>query len=104
MTRSATCSEYGNVKRVDGETSRSERAPATVISLKVEPGSYVSVTVRLRWRSLGTLGKRFASYPGWTAIARIAPVRGSRTIALALFALHLRTVSRRTSSAFAWIV
>ena len=61
MTRSATCSEYGSVKRVVGETIRSVSAPATVISLNVEPGSYVSVTVRLRCRSLGADGKRFAS-------------------------------------------
>src|SRR5438067_489507 len=101
MTRSATWIEYGSVNVVEGETSRSDSAAATVTTLNVDPGSYVSVTARLRWRSSGAIGKRFASYPGWTAIARIAPVRGSRTIAVALFAPHLCTVWRRTSSAFA---
>ena len=52
---------YGRVKRVVGETIRSVSAPATVISLNVEPGSYVSVTVRFRCRSIGADGKRFAS-------------------------------------------
>src|SRR5207244_517568 len=36
-------------------------------------------------------------------MARMEPVRGSSTIALALFAAHLRTVARSTSSAFAWM-
>ena len=61
MTRSATCNEYGSRKRVAGATIRSESAPATVISLKVEPGSYVSVTVLFRCKSTGADGKRFAS-------------------------------------------
>jgi len=56
MTRSATFSEYGRVKRVEGETTCVESAAATVISLKVDPGSYVSVTVRLRCRSRGADG------------------------------------------------
>src|SRR5262245_17902710 len=104
MTRSATWIEYGSVNAVDGDTRCSDSAAATVTSLNVEPGSYVSVTARFRCTSSGTDGKRFASYPGSTAIARIDPVRGSRTIAVALFADHFRTVWRSTSSAFAWIV
>ena len=39
MIRSATWIEYGRMKLVDGVTRCSERAPATVTSLKVEPGS-----------------------------------------------------------------
>jgi hypothetical protein len=56
MMRSATCSWYGKVNRVDGVTMRSDKAPATVISLNVDPGSYVSVTARLRCRSTGAEG------------------------------------------------
>ena len=104
MTRSATWIEYGSVNAVDGDTRRSDNAAATVTSLNVDPGSYVSVTARFRCMSSGTAGERFASYPGCTAIARIAPVRGSSTIAVALLAAHFRTVCRKTSSAFAWIV
>ena len=48
-------------ERVDGVTSRSESAPATVTSLNVEPGSYVSVTARLRCSARETLGYVFAS-------------------------------------------
>src|SRR5919199_5499087 len=104
MTRSATWIEYGNVNRVVGDTSRSDSAAPTVISLNVEPGSYGSVTARFRCKSRGAEGNALASNPGCTAIARIAPVRGSSTIAVALLAPHFRTVSRRTASAFAWIV
>ena len=81
----------------------SESAAAIVTSLKVEPGSYMSVIARLRRRSAETLPKRFASKPGATAIARTAPVRGSRTIADAAFACQRCTVSASTASAFAWI-
>jgi len=52
--RSIELSDTGN--RFDGDTTRSESAAATVMSLKVEPGSYVSVTVRLRCKSPGTDG------------------------------------------------
>ena len=48
MTRSATWIEYGSVNVVRGVTMRSERTPATVTSLNVEPGSYTSVTARFR--------------------------------------------------------
>ena len=61
MIRSETWIEYGSVKAVCGVTRPSDSAALTVTTLKVEPGSYVSVTARLRWRSLGTIGKRFAS-------------------------------------------
>ena len=46
----------------------------------------------------------FASNPGAIAIARTAPVVGSSTIAVALFACQRSTVSRSTACAFAWIV
>ena len=39
ILRSATWISYGSVNRVVGVTSPSDRAPATVTSLKVEPGS-----------------------------------------------------------------
>ena len=61
MTRSATWIEYGSVNVVPGCTMPSESAPATVTSLKVEPGSYVSTTARFAWSATGTLAKRFAS-------------------------------------------
>ena len=61
MTRSATRIEYGSVNVVAGRTIPSERAPATVTSLKVEPGSYVSTTARFACSATGTLAKRFAS-------------------------------------------
>ena len=56
MIRSATWIEYWSTKLVDGETSRSDSAPATVTSLNVDPGSYVSVTARLRWKSRHVFG------------------------------------------------
>ncbi len=62
------------------------RPAATVTSLNVEPGSYVSVTARLRRRSAFVSGKRLALKPGATAIASTAPVYGSMTIAVADFA------------------
>ena len=47
--------------------------------------------------------KLFASYPGASAMARIAPLRGSSTIAVASLAPHCCTVERSTCSAFAWM-
>ena len=61
MMRSATWIEYGSVNVVSGVTSPSESAPVTVTSLKVEPGSYVSVTARFRCMPSGTTVERFAS-------------------------------------------
>src|SRR5581483_3840799 len=101
-TRSATRIEYGSVNFVEGVTRPSERAPVTVTSLKVEPGSYVSVTERFRCRASGTAFERLASYPGAWAIASTAPVFGSSTIATPYLAPQCETVSRRTCSAFAW--
>ena len=49
----------------------------------------------------GTCSRRSA---GASAIASTAPVFGSSTIAVALFAPHFATVWRSTCSAFAWIV
>src|SRR5919204_6474655 len=64
ITRSDTWIEYGSVNVVEGVTKRSDSAPATVTSLKVDPGSYVSVTTRLRWSGRHTSEYRFASKPG----------------------------------------
>ena len=60
MTRSATRSWGGSRNVVCGVTVPSSSAAATVTSLNVEPGSYVSVTARLRRRSARVVGKRFA--------------------------------------------
>ena len=87
-----------------GVTTWSVSAAAYVTTLNVEPGSYVSVTARLRWRLLGTFGKSFASKPGALAIASTPPVRGSRTIAVPSAACHFATVERSTDSTFAWSV
>jgi hypothetical protein len=100
MTRSATWIEGGSVYAVEGETRPSASTAVAVTSLKVEPGSYVSSTARFRCTARGTVPKRFASSPGTTAIARMSPVRGSRTTALALRACHCASVRRSTSSAF----
>ena len=61
ITRSATRIEYGSVKAVRGVTRPSESTLATVISLNVDPGSYVSVTALFRWNAAGTSGNLFAS-------------------------------------------
>ncbi len=103
MIRSATRIDDGSVNAVDGLTIPSESAAATVTTLNVEPGSYVSVTTRLRRLAADVVPNRFASYPGATAIASTAPVRGSSTTALPPFAFQSLTVSRSTVSALAWI-
>ena len=51
MVRSATWISGASVNALCGVTRPSESIPATVTSLKVDPGSYVSVTARFRWRS-----------------------------------------------------
>ena len=97
---------YGSVNGVVGATTLSSSAAAIVTILNVEPGSYVSVTARLRLQvGATTAPKRFASKPGAFAIARIAPVRGSSTIAVAALRAPARDRRRaRTASAFAWSV
>ena len=89
---------------VAGVTRCSESAPAIVTTLNTEPGSKASLTARLRCRVGLTEGDLLASYDGASAIASTAPVFGSSTIAVALFARHCETVWRSTCSAFAWIV
>jgi hypothetical protein len=69
ITRSATWIDVGSVKAECGVTSPSESAPATGISLNVEPGSYVSLAVRFRCASGLASAKRFASKVGAVAIA-----------------------------------
>jgi len=59
--RSATWISYGSLNFVDGVTSPVSSAPEIVTILKVEPGSYVSVTTRFRCRSCGTSGYLLAS-------------------------------------------
>ena len=78
--------------------------PAIVTSLKVEPGSYVSVTARLRRRSARVVGNRFALKRRRTSPSPAPrPCAGPCTTAVAARAPQRRTVSWSTSSAFAWI-
>ena len=81
MTRSATWIVGASRNDVRGVTTLSWSAAGTVTSLKVEPGSYVSVTARLRRRSARVVGKRLALKRGAVAIARTSPVCGSITTA-----------------------
>ena len=100
IVRSATLRVGGRRNDERGFTIPSCRPAATVTSLNVDPGSYVSVTALLRRLSARVVGKRFALNRGAVAIARIAPVCGSITMAVADFADQRRTVSARISSAF----
>src|SRR5437773_5021564 len=101
MRRSATWIEYGSVNVVRGVTRCSDNAPAIVTTLNTDPGSKKSLTAWLRWKRAAAVGNLFASYDGASAIASTAPVFGSSTIAVALFAPHFATVARKTWSAFA---
>jgi hypothetical protein len=69
MTRSATlivgASRNEDRRRHDAILE----SAAIVTSLKVEPGSYVSVTARFRRRSARVVGNRFALKRGAVAIA-----------------------------------
>jgi hypothetical protein len=69
MTRSATSIVGARRNDVRGVMTPSCRPAAMVTSLKVDPGSYVSVTARLRRRSARVVGKRFALKRGAVAIA-----------------------------------
>ncbi len=60
------------------------------------------MTARLRRSSAGAVEKSFASNVGAFAIARIAPVRGSITIAVAPFAFQRLTADASSCSAVAW--
>ena len=90
---------------MSGVTRPSESAPVTVTSLNVEPGSYVSVTARLRC-SVGRDGRTRCSRRSRAPAPSRAPRRcvGSSTTAVAAFAPQCATVWRSTASAFAWIV
>ena len=95
----------GSTKLVCGVTSRSESVPATVTSLKVEPGlvdvgRHAVARDPRRGRAEGVCVVTPARRPS-RAPRR---VRGSSTTAVAPFACHVDTVCRRTASAFAWIV
>ena len=92
IVRSATLIDGGSVNVEFGVTTCSVSAAAYVTTLKVEPGSYVSVTARFRWSELGTAAKSFASKPGAVAIASTPPVDGSSTIAVPSVACHFATV------------
>src|SRR5882672_9566693 len=62
---------------VSGRTLPASRAAAIVNGFIVEPGSNVSVSVRLRIFSRATLSRRFGLYVGQFASARISPDRKS---------------------------
>ncbi len=64
MTRSATWIVGASVNVLVGETTLSSSAPAIVTILKVEPGSYASVTARLRRASGDAVEKWLASNVG----------------------------------------
>ena len=102
MRRSATWIEYASVNSVRGVIRCCDSAPAIVTTLNTEPGSKTSVTA---WFVCSPVdADAFASRVGASAIARMAPVFGSSTMAVACFALHCTIVWRRTCSAFDWIL
>ena len=65
----------------DGVTVPSSSPADAVTILNVDPGSYMSCTLRLRQAIDVKSRKRFGSNVGSDAIARIDPSRGSITIA-----------------------
>ncbi len=85
ISRSATWISTGKPKTVFGVTRFSERAPATVNALKVEPGSYVNPVAMSRSAlgeaEAGSLGSKL----GQSAIARTWASRGSMTMTVAPF-------------------
>ena len=78
-------------RRRSASTRPSESAPATVTSLNVEPGSYVSVTARLRCSRAGTVGEvvRVEARARPPSRGR-RPSRGSSTTAVAALRVPLR--------------
>ena len=66
-------------------------AAASVMILKIEPGSNVSVTERLRDMAMSVVTSLrsglFRSNVGFVAVARISPVDGSMTMPVTVFAL-----------------
>ena len=104
MVRSATWIMGGSVNEFEGVTSPSDSAALTGTILKVEPGSYVSVTARSRLTSGLVLLKRSEAKEGLTAIAMMRPLRGSRTMPVALLACHCAMVSSRTFWTFSCMI
>ena len=95
--------DTGRSKVVEGVTFPSSRAAVIVTILKVDPGSKVSVTGRLRSRS-GLIWWRWLGLNrGTVAIARIAPSLGRITMAIALRAPNLARVSESVRSTSFWI-
>src|SRR5262245_15615020 len=93
IVASYTRSWSGAVNRVRGLMVPAWSAADTVMTLLTEPGSYTSVTDRLR-RSFGfASAKLFGSNHGYVAIARISPVRGFITMTVPPDAWFRRTAS-----------
>src|SRR3954452_18938076 len=88
---------------VFGDTRFSDRAPATVNALNVEPGSYVNPVAVFRRASGEALDGLLGSKVGQSAMARTSELRGSMTIAVALFGWYVWARLARTSSVRAWI-
>ena len=87
-----------------GRTFRSSSAAAIVTTLKVEPGSNVSVTGRLRSSAGLIVARRLGLKRGTVAIASIAPLRGSMTMPVALRAPYCSRVAASVRSTRSWIV
>ena len=95
--------DTGRSKVVEGVTFPSSRAAVIVTILKVDPGSKVSVTGRLRSRS-GLIWWRWLGLNrGTVAIARMAPSVGRITMAIALRAPNLARVAASVRSTSFWI-
>ena len=93
----------GTSKGVEGVTFPSSRAAVIVAILKVEPGSKVSTTGRLRSSSGFSSARLLGLKRGTLAMARIEPSRGSITTAIALRAPYFSRVSASTLSTWAWM-
>ncbi len=104
IVRSATWITGGSVNEFEGVTSPSESAALTGTILKVEPGSYVSVTARSRVTSGLVVLKLSEEKDGLTAIAMTRPLRGSSTMPVALLARHCAMVSSSTFCRFSCMI
>ena len=90
------------LKPVSAVTLLLSSAAASVISLNVEPGSYESVTTRLRISELSSamslLGGELGSKSGWVVSAFISPVVQSIIIPCTLIALFTSSASLQAFS------
>ena len=98
IVRSATWIWGGRSNWVCGVILCSSSAPATVKALKVEPGSKAEPTARFSSAPLGAAARSLGSTRGQLAMARIAPLRGSITSAVAPLGLWSRPTWLSTAS------